>query len=999
MRCAYVVVKMLSVIALLATGNSDAVGQSPAHSLTLSENFSDPLGFYDASPTLSWKLPVADDVRSQSAYRVVFTNKPAAEVGEDKALWDSGKVATDQSVFVPYQGPELESRQRAYWRVKFWDQDGRESPWSAEAFVEMGLLQNSDWQAKWVEFDRAPQRLASIKVIKAEYGSRESDPPEVNDVTDLLNRAIENTKGSVRVVPKRLGGDPAPKKTKWLWVDYEVNGQPKKATVHHGGVFNPFPPIVPHGEYLLRREFEVPKKVTKARLYASALGIYSFQINGKTVGDDVLSPGYTTYSKRVETLTYDVTPLLVSGDNAIGASLGEGWYAGNFLLRKREELRSLTPKLIGQLELTFEDGTVETVLTDESWKGMDAGPLRAGGFYHGEDYDAQKELGPWCEAGFDDSDWKPARASGLGESRQLVAKRMPPVKVMQTVKAVSLKEPEQGRFVFDFGQNLVGVPQVRLPVKAGEKITLRFAEMLQKDGTLYTENYRSARSQATYIAASDGEIEWQPRLSFFGFRYLEISGLARANELTKESATAKVYHTDFQSTGQFDSSHEMLNQLQSNIRWGQISNFVDVPTDCPQRDERLGWTGDAQVFCPTSFFNYDVHSFWARWLQSVRDDQTEDGKIPHTVPATNFGYASPGWADVIVTAPWDVYVRTGDQGVLEDNFEAMEKWVGYYEKESDGLIPKAKGFGDWLQPYTQSDNKGDTAQDLIATAYFGRDARILAWSAEALGKADDAKRYRKLHSDIRKAFTDKYFATEEAPAGADTQTACLMGLAYDLVEPDQKQIAVDRLMKNFDQAERHLRTGFLGTPLIAPVFDQLGHSEICFELLFKESYPSWFFSINQGATTMWERWNSYSHADGFGNVNMNSFNHYAYGAIGQFMYERVAGLSPDPKQPGYKHFFVRPIIGGPLEFATAELETPYGHAKSGWQKKEDELLVEAVVPPNTTATCVLPTVQADAVKIGETPLSESGLTIDKNADGLLQVTVGAGAYEFRISED
>lgn len=981
------------LFALFCCGTPMASAQHQVHSLSVGENFVDPIGFYDPSPVFSWKLPVAEEALSQTAYRIEATNGRDDDV---KTLWDSGKVDSDQSVWVPYEGPTLKSRQQVDWRVKFWDQDGKESKWSETATVEMGLLSKTDWQAEWIEVERTMAKEDKIIVVKAEYGNRDGETPKVVDVAERLNQIIKNSGKPARVVPNRLGGDPAPGQPKTLWVDYEVNGVKKSAVVKEKAMFDPFPPIVAQPGCYFRRSFNASKKITKARLYASALGIYSFQINGRRVGDDVLSPGYTTYSKRVETVTYDVTSLLQLGENAIGASLGEGWYAGNLLLRGRKELRQLTPKLLGQLEITYDDGTTETISTDGSWKGTDAGPILSGGFYHGEDYDARKEIGDYSSTGFDAKDWKAVKATALANAGLLVPKRLPSVKVMQEVQAVKLAEPEAGKFVFDFGQNLVGVPEVNLPVKAGEKITFRFAEMLEKDGTLYTTNYRSARSQASYVAAKDGEIQWQPTLTFFGFRYLEISGLSQSDQLTTKSAKAKVYHTDFKSTGTFESSHEKLNQLQSNIRWGQISNFVDVPTDCPQRDERLGWTGDAQVFCPTSFFNYDVHSFWSRWLQSVRDDQTADGKVPHTVPATNFGVGSPGWADVIVTAPWDIYVRTGDVRILEDNYDAMKKWVAVYERESENFIPKTKGFGDWLQPYTKSDNKGDTAQDLIATAYFGRDARIIQRTAAALGNTKDEQRYKELHASIRSAFSKRYFSDENPAVGADTQTACLMGLAYDLIEPELKELAVARLMKKFAEADRHLRTGFLGTPLIAPAFDELGHPEICFELLFKESYPSWFFPINQGATTMWERWNSYSHADGFGNANMNSFNHYAYGAIGQFMYERVAGLRPDPDKPGYKHFYIQPLIGGPMESASAELETPYGQAKSGWTKTVDSASIQAIVPPNATATCILPTNQVGSVRVNGKPLSDIKLDVKLDKDQQPMINLGPGKYRFQL---
>lgn len=939
--------RSLSILCLLLTG---VCGAAQPTSLTVGEGFVDPIGFHDSSPVFSWKLPVADDVKAQTAYQIVVSESSQADA---KTIWDSGKVDSDQSVWVAYEGPAFSPRQQVSWRVKFWDDQRRESDWSEAATIEMGLLSNSDWDANWIEFDRGERKPDTVKILKAEFGVRTADGSKINDVTENIRGAIKRGATPIRVVPARLGGDPAPEEAKTLWVEYEINGVRKKVERAENGGFDPYPTFKANPAYYLRREFAAGK-VVKARLYASALGIYEFQINGKRVGDDMLAPGYTMYSKRVESLTYDVTDLIDEGDNAVAATLGEGWYAGKLLMRKRDELLASTPKLLAQLELTYDDGRVETIVTDGAWRATNDGPIRAGGYYHGEDYDASKELGAWSATGYDDSAWTPVKSTALAGEPLVVPKRMPPVEVTQQLEAIAITQPEPGKYVFDFGQNQVGVPTITMPVTKGEKVQIRVAEMLQQDGTLYTENYRGARSQATYLADKTGTVTYQPSLTFFGYRYVELSGLSAGDKLTTDAVVANVIHTAFESKGQFTSSHDKLNQLQSNIRWGQLSNFVDVPTDCPQRDERLGWTGDAQAFCPTSFFNYDVHSFWARWLQSVRDEQTDDGQIPHTVPSTTFGYSSPGWADVIVTAPWEVYERTGDVRLLRDNYDAMKKWVAVYERSADGFISDLTGWGDWLQPYTQGDRKGDTAQDLIATAYFGRDARIMHWTATALGQTDDAARYQKLHRDIQAAFTAKYFPGGVASPGAQTQTACLMGLGYDLIEPSVRPAVEKLLLAEFEEADRHLRTGFLGTPLLAPVFDELGHADICYELLFKETYPSWFFSINQGATTMWERWNSYSHADGFGDASMNSYNHYAYGAIGQFMYERVAGLSPDPKQPGYKHFFVRPLIGGPLTSARAELETGYGTAVSGWELRDGKLEMEIVVPPNASATVSFP---------------------------------------------
>jgi len=395
--------------------------------------------------------------------------------------------------------------------------------------------------------------------------------------------------------------------------------------------------------------------------------------------------------------------------------------------------------------------------------------------------------------------------------------------------------------------------------------------------------------------------------------------------------------------------------LQSNITWGQRGNFLDIPTDCPQRNERLGWTGDAQVFAPTSMFNYDCHAFWKSWLGSMRDDQLKDGRVPHVIPNILPNVNSAGWMDAATIIPWGIYVRSGDIEVLADNFEMMEKLVAWYRGQSvDGLSPNANGFGDWLQPYSEK-TKGDTPQPLLQAAFYARSCQILADSARALEREEAANKYTAEAESIKRAYAEQYFDVEGKLINApETQTAYLLAIAFDLIPEAMKKMAAGHLVRLIDDADGHLRTGFLGTPYIVSVLDEMGHRDLALSILFKETYPSWFFSINQGATTMWERWNSYSHKDGFGKVGMNSFNHYAYGAIGQWMYERVAGLAPDPVHPGYKHFFVRPLIAPRLDHARAELETAYGKASSGWKKENGKVIMDVVVPPNTTATIEFP---------------------------------------------
>jgi alpha-L-rhamnosidase len=422
--------------------------------------------------------------------------------------------------------------------------------------------------------------------------------------------------------------------------------------------------------------------------------------------------------------------------------------------------------------------------------------------------------------------------------------------------------------------------------------------------------------------------------------------------------TGVVLHSDLKHAGEFQSSHAKLNQLQSNISWGWRGNSVDIPTDCPQRDERLGWTGDAEVFCPTSMFNTDAHAFWKSWLGSMRDDQVGDGAIPDVIPDAHqpFRQRSPGWMDAATIIPWEVYVRTGDTAMLSQNFGMMEKLVGWYRSQStNGLTPGIKGYGDWLQP-NAGDRKGDTPLALIGAAYYGRSAGILAESARVLGRSDDAKRYGDEAASVRTAFAKEYFDTEGKLKNApETQTAYILALAFNLIPAELKPKAAANLARLVHEADGHLRTGFLGTPYIARVLDEGGYPALAGDLLFQETYPSWFYPINQGATTMWERWNSYTRDKGFGDVSMNSFNHYAYGAIGQWMYERVAGLAPDPEHPGYKHFFVRPLPVKQLDSAKAELQTPYGRASSAWKRLADgSISMEVTVPPNTTATVQFP---------------------------------------------
>jgi alpha-L-rhamnosidase len=846
-----------------------------AQSLSVGEGFHNPLGYYNATPTFSWKLPLG--VKKQSVYDI--------EVTVNGTTTDSGWVQSDQSVWVPWAGAPLLSRSRGTWRVNFRDENGEEGGWSEPATFELGLLSAADWKAKWIH-------------------------------------------PAVAAAPK------------------SVPGKASRTALDRESVA------------CLRRSFHVTKKIARARVYVTARGLFELHLNGQRVGNDHFANGFTSYSKQIDTLTYDVTNQLRAGDNTLEGLLATGWYAGRYpFAPKQRGPYGRDPALLLQMEIAYEDGSMESIVSDDRWEAASDGPVVSSSIYDGEEYDARRQP----------SDWAPVVAEADLGSARLIPKPFSPVRETNTLTVQQITQPQPGRYVFDLGQNMVGWARVNIPVEKDKTITLRFAEMLKDDGTLYTENYRSAKSIDTYTAAQTGTIQWEPHFTFHGFRYVELSGLPANAKPQKDWVTGVVLHSDLPTVGTFTSSHTKLNQLQSNITWGWRGNSLDIPTDCPQRDERAGWTGDAEVFCATSMFNTDAHAFWKSWLGAMRDDQDTDGVIPDFIPSANqmSRAKSPGWLDAATIIPWDVYVRSGDTSLLGENFSMMEKLVGWYRSQSvNGLLPKIEGYGDWLQPYPHAapakgdsmhDRIGDTPRPLLGAAFYALSAQILANSARILGRADEANRYSEEAAAVRQAFTKQYFDADGKLQNApETQTGYALAIAFDLIPPELRARAGENLARLVREADGHLRTGFLGTPFLTQALDQTGHADLAAELLFQDSYPSWFYPIDQGATTMWERWNSYARDKGFGDATMNSFNHYAYGAIGQWMYERIAGLTPDAASPGYKHFFVRPLIVKPLDSARAEFETPYGRAVSGWKKIGDKVEMEIQVPPNTTATVEFP---------------------------------------------
>lgn len=711
----------------------------------------------------------------------------------------------------------------------------------------------------------------------------------------------------------------------------------------------------------LRKTFRLEKPPVRARLYITALGLYEAWLNGQRVGDAVLPPGWTDYHVRVRYQTYDVTGLLWPGENALGAILGDGWYCGHVEWRERQ-LYGDRPKLLAQLVITDADGNETVIVSDSSWKHH-FGPLTEADLLHGEHYDARREFPGWDAPGFDDSAWFPVETFPHPPGLKLVAQNGPLVKAHEHLTPVEMREIREwagNRYIFDLGQNMTGVVRIRLRGAAGATVRIRYAEMLNPDGSLYTANLRTARATDYYTCKGEGEETWTPRFTFHGFRYVELAGPIEPP--TRESVTGIVWHSENPVTGAFECSDPLINQLHRNILWGWKGNTVDVPTDCPQRDERMGWTGDAQVFSRTANFLTQSAAFWAKWLQDLEDAQSPEGHIPPTAPSTNAirtGDGGPAWADAAVIVPWHAYLAYGDRRILAERYGMMKRFVDSLTAEApDGIrVHPARdpwgGFGDWLALDGSGKLDGGTPKDLIGTAFYAYSARLLAQMAEALGYAEDAAAYAALSERVRAAFQRRY-VTPEGFVSGNTQTSYVLALAFDLLPEDAIPSAMDWLTRDILRRDTHLSTGFVGTSYLPFVLSRYGRADLAYALLFQKTWPSWLYAVTQGATTIWERWDGWTQDKGFQDPSMNSFNHYAYGAIGDWLYRAVAGIDTDPREPGYKHILLHPRPGPGLTHVRAALESPYGLIVSAWRIENGRFDWDVTIPPNARATLTLP---------------------------------------------
>ncbi len=746
----------------------------------------------------------------------------------------------------------------------------------------------------------------------------------------------------------------------------------------------------------LRRSFVTERKIKRARLYSTAKGLYKAYINGKLVSDDIFRPGWTDYKKRIQYQTYDVTSLIKKGDNALGLVLGDGWYCGNIAWAGRRNYGAIA-RAMAQLEIEYSDGTMEVIPTNSVWR-VKTGAILSSDLLMGETYDARKDLGSWTEPTYSEKDWARPETEALG-TVPLVAQVGPSVKQVLTIKPKSVIE-KNGTYIFDMGQNMVGWVRLKVKGKPGETVRLRHAEMLNPDGTIYVTNLRGAKATDTYITRSSGTETFEPSFTFHGFRYVELSGVTE--KPNPDAVTGIVVSSMVSPTGSFVCSNPMINQLQHNIEWGQRGNYLEVPTDCPQRDERLGWMGDAQVFIRTACFNDDVAALMNKWVQDVADAQGENGAFSDVSPrvAANSD-AAPAWGDAGVIVPWTVYRCYGDTALLEKHFPNMVKWVEYIRAANPGGLwvnRRNNDYGDWLSI------AADTPKEILATGYYAYSTRIVAQTARLLGKTEEADKYDKLFQEIKSAFNNAFVRPADGKifggngTQGDTQTCYLVGLRFDLLSDSARVQAAKHLVDDIvNKKSGHLSTGFVGVGYLNPTLSQTGNLEVAYRLLQNDTFPSWGYSIKQGATTIWERWDGWTKEKGFQDPGMNSFNHYSLGSVGEWMADTVAGIDLDPQVPAYKHILLRPMPGGGLTYAKATYDSIQGHIVSDWKLENGGLTYHIEVPANTTATVYVPMAAGKTVmESGKAADKSEGVMFVKNENGAAVYNVGSGIYTFTV---
>lgn len=927
------------------------------------EHQDNPLGIETAAPRLSWRLVSLGRGGAQTAWQVLVASSSDALARDEGDLWDSGKVDSSATNQIEYRGKSLVSRDRCYWRVKVWDEHGRPTAWSSSASWMMGLLRPDDWQATWINW-------------------RDTTP-------------VPTTTDSLHLPP-----------------------------AHH-----------------YRKEFVVTQPIKYAIAYTSALGFFDLHLNGERVSDAYFQPGWSDYAKRAYYRTHDVTAWLREGKNAIGAAVADGWYAGYVGFGQRKKfgpnglgrfLYGKTPALLVQLEITYRDGSRETIVSDPHWRTTGDGPVREADILMGESYDARREFIGWDTAGYDDHSWGPAIAAktngatlaifkdsqgdrevnlGFATPLKLQAYAAPPIRVTQELPAQAITEPVPGVYLFDFGQNFAGNVRLKVKGKAGTQLKLRYGEMLHADGRLMTENLRSARATDFYTLRGDpaGEI-WTPRFTYHGFQYAEISGLERKPSL--DALTGLVIHNDTPLAGGFECSDPVLTKFAKNALWTQRANFFEVPTDCPQRDERMGWTGDAQAYVRTATYNADIAAFYSKWLDDLSESQLSFGAFPdyapYPIPSSSRAKSfAAGWTDAGVICPWTIWQVYDDTRIIERHWAAMTRFM---EWRAASTTPEGLGlfignhYGDWL-------NQNDpTPVDYIDTCYHAWDCRLMAEMADTIGRPLEAAMYRQRFDRISSAF-DKAYLKPGGLLGVDSQTAYVLALWSGLLLESARPEAVQHLVAKIKANGVRMSTGFLGTRALLPVLSAYGYHDLAVRLFQSRRFPSWGYEVVNGANTVWERWDSYTIEHGFFGQDdnqkaaMNSFSHYALGAVMEWAYQTLAGI--DTEGPGFQHVLIRPrppkssiAAAGeetPIHWVKAHYDSIHGRITTEWHRVGRTYTLTVILPANTTGSIWLPAAAADDVmESGESLAHSAPIEIVGHQDDGLLLRVQSGTYSFSV---
>ena len=879
-----------------------------------------PLGLATASPRFSWILESVGRSARQAAYQVIVSPEPAFLEREIGDYWDSGRVESDRTWGIAYNGVPLWSGKRYFWKVRRWDGEGNVSPWSDPASFEMGLLHGRDWKAKWIS------------------------PRETVEFT---------SRGSVTL------------------------GVASGDFVQSLGIY-------------LRKEFEVEGKVRRARVYVCGLGFYELRLNGRKVGDHVLDPAQTDYHKVALYSVFDITSE-IREKNALAVILGNGRHIKAYGYGK--------PRLILQVHLERENELVERVVTDETWR-TGYGALLENGIYLGERTDSRLDQEGWDEPGFDDSSWPNAEmVKGPG----LAPLVMPPVRVTERFAPRRMWSPGPDVHVFDFGQNFSGWVKLRARGPRGHEIRIRHAELIQADGTLNVLPNQNAEALDVFILKGQGDEVFEPRFTYHGFRYAEVSGFP--GEPSLDSLEGCFVHSDVAKSGDFHCSHELLNRIHQNILWGQLSNLMSIPTDCPQRDERQGWLGDAHLAAEQAILNFDLAAFYSQFLEDIRLAQKDDGSLPDAVPpyVRRLYPADPAWGVAYLEIAWLIFYYYGDERILQKHFAGLKKYVDHLTKNAPGrIISKLGKYGDWCSPGEVAPKK--TPLELTSTWSYYRAAFLLSRFAEVLGRADDVRSYTRLAEEIKTAFNarflgdDQYTALRAGPADkSPSQTSNVLPLALDLVPAEKKRLVLERLLESVvKEWDCHPDTGILGARHLLDVLTEAGYGQTAFRVATQRTYPGWGYMVEQGATTLWERWENLAGA------GMNSHNHIMLGSIDAWFYRVVAGLRCDA--PAWGKITIRPPLFAGLTDASAKVMTVRGKTGVFWRRGERSFELSVQVPVGAEAVVYFPLVDGadiieeggsaiwkDGVPAGQTP----GILFLKNENRFALFRVGSGVYAFR----